>query len=87
MRYTYQLNSLIFRKNFLQLKRIFTILILKTFLWNIAMNSLFENGGESYLSLCIPDLRGGNNIDKIDQCQIHSYTSVFDMIEEFREMK
>ena len=38
-------NSLIFRKNFLHLKRIFTILILKTFLWIIAMNSLFEYGG------------------------------------------
>ena len=37
--------SLIFRKNVLHLKWIFTILILKTFLWIIAMNSLFEYGG------------------------------------------
>ena len=36
------------------------------------MNSLFEMAAERYLSWRIPDLRVGNNIDKIDKKPIPS---------------
>ena len=67
----------IFRKNFLHIYWIFKVLILKTFLWIITTNSLFENAAERYWSRRIPNSCVGNNIGKIDKKLVPSiYTFV-----------